>query len=212
MGPIGIFGGTFDPIHFGHLRAAQELADAARLETVHLVPCARPPHRQAPVASADLRAQMVEVAIRDNPRFVLDHRELLRDGPSYSVDTLESFRSEFGERPLCLLLGMDAFLSFFDWYRYESILNAAHLVVAHRPGWEPPTGGEIGSLLSERLRDDPADLRQVPAGLVFVRPVSQLDISSSGIRHLILNQGDPRYLLPDAVLSIMRKANCYAEH
>ena len=212
MGPIGIFGGTFDPIHLGHLRTAQELADAASIEQVHFVPCGQPPHRNTPVADAHLRAEMVRAAVRDNPGFIMDDRELTREGRSYSVDTLESFRSEFANRPLCLFLGMDAFVGLPNWYRQEAILKLAHLVVAHRPGWQPPKEGAIARLLDECQQPDAQLLHRAQAGMIFVHPVSQLEISSSGIRALILQGGDPRYLVPTSVLSIMRKTNCYAEH
>ena len=110
MQPIGIFGGTFDPIHYGHLRTALELKALLDLDRVHIVPCANPPHRTAPMSDGALRLRMVQAAIRDEPGFVADDRELERAGVSYTIDTLKSFRAEFAGRSLCLLLGMDAFL------------------------------------------------------------------------------------------------------
>jgi len=135
MQSIGILGGTFDPIHFGHLRMAQELAESLGLDEVRFIPAARPPHRAQPHGAAEARAEMVRLAISGNPRFVLDTREFERDGPSYMVDTLSCLRAEVGDdTPLCLLLGADAFLGLPTWHRWRELFQLAHVVVAHRPG------------------------------------------------------------------------------
>ena len=164
MRPIGIFGGTFDPIHYGHLRTALELKTLLDLERVHIVPCADPPHRTAPMSDGALRLRMVQAAIRDEPGFVADDRELKRAGVSYTIDTLASFRAELPGRSLCLLLGMDAFLSLPQWHRWQDLLELAHLVVAHRPGWLAPQTGTLGALLRARRSLVPEDLRSAPAG------------------------------------------------
>src|SRR5690606_32888062 len=132
----GIFGGTFDPIHYGHLRTALELKHVLDLAVVHFVPCANPPHRATPMTDGALRMRLVQAAIADEPGFVADDRELERAGLSYTVDTLFSLRAEFKARPICLLLGMDAFVSLPQWHRWNELLDLAHIVVAHRPGWE----------------------------------------------------------------------------
>ena len=151
MRPIGIFGGTFDPIHYGHLRTALELKERLEFAAVHFVPVANPPHRSAPLNDGKLRLRMVEAAIRGEPGFVADDRELKRPGLSYTVDTLASFRAELGaDRPLCLLLGMDAFLGLPQWHRWRELLDLAHVVVAHRPGWEVPRVGELGDWVVTR--------------------------------------------------------------
>jgi len=121
---MGIFGGTFDPIHYGHLRTAFEMLQALRFDEVRFMPCGNPPHRAAPVAAADLRLDMVSVATEAQHGFVVDDRELQRDGPSYSVDTLSALRSEFPLRPIGLIIGMDAFLSLPKWYHWRKILAA----------------------------------------------------------------------------------------
>ena len=127
MKPIGIFGGTFDPIHYGHLRTAFELLQTLDFEAVRFVPCGDPPHRGVTFASAALRLEMVRAATRDEPRFVVDDRELRREGPSYSIDTLMSLREEFPDRSLCLITGMDAFLGLPTWHRSDEILDFAHM-------------------------------------------------------------------------------------
>lgn len=211
MRPIGIFGGTFDPIHYGHLRTALELKQLLDLGTVHLVPCANPPHRAAPMTDGALRLRMVEAAIRDEPGFVADARELGRDGLSYTIDTLASFREEFLDRSLCLLLGMDAFLGLPQWYRWRELLAFAHVVVAHRPGWEAPTAGPLGALLAERRAPGVEALAAAPAGLVHVQPVTQLEISSTDLRDSLRAGRDPKFLVPDSVREIILETECYAE-
>jgi nicotinate-nucleotide adenylyltransferase len=212
MRPIGIFGGTFDPIHYGHLRTALELKQRLELAAVHFVPVANPPHRSVPLNDGKLRLRMVEAAIRGEPGFVADDRELKRTGLSYTVDTLTSFRGEIGAgRPLCLLLGMDAFLGLPKWHRWSELLELAHVVVAHRPGWEMPRVGVLGDWLSTRGAPSAAELATRPAGFVHVQPVTQLEISSTDLRDTLRAGRDPKYLVPDGVRQIIIETECYAE-
>ena len=209
MSPIGIFGGTFDPIHFGHLRTAFELLHVLRLAEVRLVPAGRPPHRDAPLCDAGRRLEMVRAAAAEQPGFVVDDRELRRDGPSYTVTTLRELRAEHPSRSLCLIVGMDAFLGLPQWHEWREILRLAHLVVAHRPGWSVPGNGPLSELLVERGTTAVADLHAAPAGRIHVHGVTQLEISSTDLRELIVAGHDPRYLLPDAVRAIIRATECY---
>lgn len=211
MRPIGIFGGTFDPIHYGHLRTAFELVQALDFEQVRFVPSARPPHRQAPGTDAALRLRMVRAAVEDEPRFVADDREVVRAGVSYSVDTLTSLRAELADRPLCLLLGMDAFLELPTWHRWQDILRLAHLVVAHRPGWRAPQSGLLGELMAERRTAGAGDLHEAPAGRIHVEIVTQLEISSTELRDAVRAGGDPRYLVPEAVRGVIVETGCYTQ-
>ncbi len=211
MRPIGIFGGTFDPIHYGHLRTALELKVLLELEKVHIVPVANPPHRTAPMSDGGLRLRMVEAAIRDESGFVADDRELKRAGVSYTIDTLASFRAELPGRSLCLLLGMDAFLGLPQWRRWRELTTLAHIVVAHRPGWEVPTTGTLGELLQERRAPSAAELASKAAGFVHVQPVTQLEISSTDLRDSLRAGRDPKFLVPDSVREIIIETECYAE-
>ena len=212
MRPIGIFGGTFDPIHYGHLRTALELRQTLGLAQVRFVPAANPPHRAAPMSDGALRLRLVKAAIRGERGFVADDRELAREGPSYTVDTLRSFRREFKSRSLCLLLGMDAFLGLPSWHRWQELLDLAHIVVAHRPGWRAPDVGTIGEWLRARRTTSPADLRATPAGRVYVQPVTQLEISSTDLRAALRAGLDPKFLMPDSVRRIILTTECYAEN
>jgi len=209
MSPLGILGGTFDPIHFGHLRTAFELLQALRLAELRLVPAGNPPHRDTPLCDAEHRLAMVRAAIADQPGFVVDDREIRREGPSYTVLTLRELRDEAPARPICLLVGMDAFLGLPQWHEWRELLELAHVVVAHRPGWTAPRDGTLGELLAARGTSHVQDLHESVAGRVHVRPVTPLEISSTGLRELIVAGEDPRYLLPDAVRAIIHDTGCY---
>jgi len=206
---MGVFGGTFDPIHYGHLRTAYEMLQALRFDEVRFLPCGHPPHRQATAASAHLRLEMVRAATAGQPGFVVDDREIERQGPSYSVDTLSALRTEFPSRSMGLIIGMDAFLHLPKWHRWQDILELAHIVVAHRPGWRAPDMGPLGELLTDRGTHRVSDLHNAPAGHIFVHDVTQLEISSSHIRELVKSGRDPRFLLPDAVCDVIEKSECY---
>lgn len=211
MQPIGIFGGTFDPIHYGHLRTAFELWQALRLKEVRFMPTGDPPHRDAPLADAALRLAMVRAAVADQPAFVVDDRETRRAGLSYSVDTLAELRRQYPQRSLCLLLGMDAFLGLPTWHRWRELPDLAHIVVAHRPGWKAPTTGPLGELMVDRGTGGVRDLHGATAGRIYVHAVTQLEISSTELRDLIVDGGDPRYLVPDSVRAMLRESGCYAQ-
>ena len=209
LNPMGIFGGTFDPVHYGHLRSAFELLEAIEFSEIRFLPAANPPHRDATHADAATRVALVRAAIDGEPRFMLDDRELRREGPSYSVDTLLDLRAEHPHRSLCLIIGMDAFLGLPQWHQWREILQLAHLVVAHRPGWQAPQSGALGELLADRGTERVVDLHEARAGRVYIRAVTQLEISSSAIRELILAGRDPRYLVPDPVCRLLAESGCY---
>ena len=210
MNAIGLFGGTFDPVHYGHLRTGFELMQALGLAEMRFIPAGRPPHRDQPLADAALRLAMVRAAIAGQPGFTVDDREVRRDGPSYAVVTLEELRAEAPGRRLCLALGMDAFLGLDRWHRWRDVLRLAHVVVAHRPGWRAPTDGTLGELLAACGTRDPARLAAADAGLVYVHAVTQLEISSTDLRNIVTGGRDPRYLVPDEVREIIRETGCYS--
>ncbi|MFO1504972.1 MAG: nicotinate-nucleotide adenylyltransferase [Steroidobacteraceae bacterium] len=211
QGPMGIFGGTFDPIHYGHLRTAFELAEAVRLAEVRFLPTGNPPHRDPAQASAEERLAMVRAAVAGQPGFTVDDRETRRGGLSYSVDTLGELRAEFPNRSICLLLGMDAFLGLPNWHRWRELLELAHVVVAHRPGWKAPTQGPLGEVMVDRGTGSVRDLHDATAGRIYVHAVTQLEISSTDLRALIARGRDPRYLVPDSVCKLLRETGWYAD-
>jgi nicotinate-nucleotide adenylyltransferase len=211
--PIGIFGGTFDPVHFGHLRTAQELLQDLDLAEVRLMPCGAPPHRGATLASSGQRLQMLRLALAGCEGMVVDERELSRPGPSYMIDSLTSLRREVGDdRPLVLILGMDAFAGLDGWYRWRELTSLAHLLVMHRPGWRLPDSGAVGALLRDAVANGAEALHGRAAGAVLPWPVTQLDISATRIRALLREHRSPRFLLPDAVLDYILAQGLYQEN
>ncbi len=206
---IGVFGGTFDPVHFGHLRMALEAAEALAAESVRFVPCRRPPHRPPPRAGADDRLAMLRLGIAGQPGFVVDRREIDRPGPSYMVDTLASMRDESGDRPLALIVGGDAFLGLTRWHDWRRLLDLAHLLVLRRPGVVLPKDGELAALLRRRCVADPRGLSLAASGLVAVLPATQLMISATAVRKRIAAGGSVRYLMPDAVIDHIERRRLY---
>jgi nicotinate-nucleotide adenylyltransferase len=210
MRPLGVFGGMFDPIHYGHLRTAHELSEFIGLERVLFLPAGEPPHRAAPLADAATRLAMLRAAVEGDERFAVDDRELRRGGPSWTILTLEELRAERGRQPLVLILGMDAYGGIDRWHRAEELPDFAHIVIARRPGAGLPSGGLGARLLRERRCDDPARLADAPAGRVFVSSNTQLDLSSSAVRAVIAAGRDPRYLMPEAARRIILATGSYA--
>ena len=208
--PVGVFGGTFNPVHYGHLRSALELCERLGLDHVRLMPCAQPPHRTAPDCSAEQRAEMVELAVRDEPRLRCDRRELAREGVSYTVLSLEELRNELGEgHSLVLVMGCDALLHIDTWFRWQALLELAHIVVIARPGWHFPTRGTVARWLEEHRSTDRTVLRHQHQGTILVEELRPLAISSTEIRDLLLAGRSPRYLLPGPVLDYIETGQLY---
>ena len=207
---IGILGGTFDPVHFGHLRPALDMREALELEELRLVPCRQPPHRDQPYATPGQRLTMLQLATRGEPGLSIDERELQRDGPSYMVDTLSSLRAELGkECPIALLIGMDALHGLASWHRWRELVDLCHVVVAARPAWEAPQSGEVAELVRERRVENVASVRACAAGKLVFCPVTLMDVSASRIRALLAAGKSPRYLLPDEVLEYIQMTGLY---
>jgi nicotinate-nucleotide adenylyltransferase len=206
---IGILGGTFDPIHYGHLRTALDVQQALGLDEVRFIPLHQAVHRDQPETPAEIRLRMVRTAIAGEPAFVADDRELQRAGDSYTVDTLVSLRQDFPSQPLCLLLGMDAFNGFADWRQPEEILRLAHLIVMHRPGLAEPSDDRAREILAAHRCDQVSALREQNAGLIHLQGVTQLEISSTQIRSLVAADRNPRYLLPESVLELVQENGLY---
>ena len=209
MKPIGVFGGRFDPIHYGHLRTAFELLQALNFEEIRFMPCGNPPHRDQAYADAEFRFEMVAAAIEGQYGFVIDDRELSRKGPSYSVDSLNTLRTDFPLRSIALIIGMDAFINLPKWHQWQEILQLSHIVVAHRPGWRLPDMGPLGELLTTRGTHRVDDLHEAKSGHIYIHDVTQLEISSSEIRELISLNRIPRFLMPDSVCEIIKRTRCY---
>jgi nicotinate-nucleotide adenylyltransferase len=215
---LGILGGTFDPIHYGHLELAHEVKSALGLFSVRIVPAGDPPHRAAPVATAAHRLAMVELALGDYRDLEIDAREIYRAGPSYTVVTLEELRAEAPARPLALIVGSDAFLGFPTWHRWRELFGLAHVIVAVRPGVAiegalPPS---LAVEWTRRHTGDPNGLAAAPAGSIVVQPTTPHDISASAIRRDLARGAEGfaavRGLLPAAVLAYIDRNQLYRPH
>ena len=209
---IGLLGGTFNPIHFGHLRLAQELAQALNFSEVRFIPSANPPHKHQPSVSAQHRADMVKVAIADNPLFKLDTRELDRNGASYTIDTLISLREELGSNvSLCLIMGSDAFAKLDSWHRWQELLNYCHIILVQRPSNLVKT--KLSELLTEILHDNYTenidDLSNKSAGYIHMQAITAQDISATNIRKRLAIGKSVKYLAPDNVLAYIQQQHLY---
>ncbi|MGR9044423.1 MAG: nicotinate-nucleotide adenylyltransferase [Gammaproteobacteria bacterium] len=203
---IGVYGGTFDPVHFGHLRTALEVKELFDLDEIRLIPCFIPPHRGQPSVSADRRVEMLRLAVEGYAGMKVDTREIDRGGPSYMVDTLYSLRQQFTREGFLLVVGSDAFLNLTDWSRWRQLFDYAHVVVMTRPGFERP---QLNPFFENRLAPSRKGLRQRLAGYLFFQQVTALGISATAIRRLIAENRNPGFLLPESVIEYIRYNKLY---
>ena len=209
--PVVVLGGTFDPVHIGHLRVALEAAEALGAP-VRLMPAHVPPHRPRPVANAAQRVAMLRAALAGQARLQLDTRELDRSEPSYTVDTLRQMRTEFGaSRPLILLLGADAFAGLPTWHCWRELFDLAHIAVMTRPGHDARLPADLDTEVVARRAQSAADLRATPSGKVLHLPVTPLEISASAVRAVLAAGRNPRWLIPDALLADPRLLAAYRD-
>jgi nicotinate-nucleotide adenylyltransferase len=207
---IGIFGGTFDPVHYGHLRAALESMERLQLQDFRLLPAGTPPHRASTFASADHRLAMLKLALSRYPELQVDDREVRREGSSYMVDTLGEIRREEGEAPILMMIGQDAANVLDQWYDWQKLFDLAHLVIMRRPESKHIYSGALFEQVQPRLVNDPDQLRKTPAGLILPLEVTQLAISSTEIRRQIHAGLSPRFLLPDSVIEYILEHGLYS--
>lgn len=205
MRRLGILGGTFDPVHFGHLRSAVEIRAALALDALLLIPARVSPHRDVPHADAQHRRAMLEAAVGNAADLLVDGRELVRPPPSYTVDTLTDIADDHPGARLHLVIGGDTCTTFDRWHRWREILDLAHLVVMERPGWP----AVLPEALAPRRVDSVAALETRHAGAVLVQSVTQIDISATWIRALAAEGGDLRYLVPEAVRAYIEREALY---
>ncbi|MFT4651623.1 MAG: nicotinate-nucleotide adenylyltransferase [Porticoccaceae bacterium] len=208
---VAIFGGTFDPIHNGHLTIASELAQLLDVNQVRMVPCAYPPHRGEPNVLTEHRLAMLSAALNDDDwPLIVDDIELRRSAPSYSIDTVKLLRKEIGvDIPLFMCIGMDALSKLDSWYQWDQILDFCHIAVSSRPGYELPEEGSLSEWITRHRSDDLSEMKKAPSGYVYLCDLSMLDISSTNIRAKI-GKGDNRDLMmPDSVISYIQKNRLY---
>jgi len=206
---IGILGGTFDPVHFGHLRAASEVRERLELSELRLMPAGNPPHRSVTHASAQHRMAMLRLALEGHPDLLEDDREVRRAGYSYMVDTLEEIRREEGSKALLLIIGQDAANVLDTWHDWQQLFRLTHIVIMRRPDSRDVYSGQLSREIQPRLVHEARHLQAAPAGRVMTLDVTQLAISSTDIRRQFAHGLSPRFLLPDPVIDYIRRHGLY---
>lgn len=207
---LGIFGGSFDPIHFGHIKSALALLEHFDFEQIRFVPCQQSSRKQVANASAQHRWKMLKLVTNSNTKLIADDRELKRSGLSYTIDTLKELRAETKSRQtLVLIIGVDAFLNFCKWHQFEKILLICHIILLPRLGYGLPQEGCEKELYDAHSADDIMDLSRVLNGFIHLSDEKEIEVSSTYIRECISAGAQPRYLLPGDVWNYIRRNNLY---
>jgi len=206
---IGIFGGTFDPVHYGHIKPALSVKQDLNLTQIRFIPNRIPPHRELPWLNVEQRLALLKIALKGYTDVVIDERELNRDGSSFMVDTLKSLRNDFPDEDLCLIIGMDAFMGITTWFQWPCLFDLCHLVVTTRPGFDESTimdrmSAEDSQFLFARMVAQADELKPRETGKILLKSVPQLDISSTQIRAKLLKDEDVSEWMPEAVWRKLR--------
>ncbi len=207
---IGIFGGSFDPIHFGHIKSVLALLARFDFKQIRLIPCQQSPLKDIPQASAEQRWEMLNLITDSHERLLADNRELKRKGPSYTIDTLKELKEETNsQEPLVLIIGIDAFLEFCKWHQYKEILSLSHIVLLQRPGYTLPKYGCEKDIFDASVTEDIKDIMETLNGKIYLSDEEKIEISSTDIRKCISEGRQPRYLLPGNIWNYIRGNNLY---
>jgi nicotinate-nucleotide adenylyltransferase len=209
MGPLALMGGTFDPVHYAHLRCAEDARIKLGLDSLYLLPAGTPPHRSSPQASNAQRMNMLQLALEEFPRLQIDRREFERDGPSYMVDTLRDLRSESAQRPLLLLIGQDAANQLDCWHQWQNLFELAHIVIMSRPGETPAYRSELEQQIEQRSMTDIQTMLASAGGYVLALSVLAIDICATTIKTMIGLGRSPRGMLPGPVLDYINEQGLY---
>jgi len=206
---IGFLGGTFDPIHFGHLRPALEISEALSLKQLFLMPNHIAPHKSKSHCTAQQRSKMVELAIQHQPKMQIDNRELTRNKPSYTLETLKELKIQYPATPLCFIMGMDSLITFDSWFHWQEILNYCHLIISQRPGWHGQFNPTVQDVVDRCTTTNRQDLHQLQCGKIYFQTTSQFDISSTKIRQFLKKKQSIDYLVPQAVSDYIKANQLY---
>lgn len=207
--PIGILGGTFDPIHLGHIHIARELLQRLSLNQVRFIPCYLPPHRDMPEANAEQRMQMVKLALENLPNFVADNREIQRNNTSYMIDTITSLRNEFSNTPLVLIMGVDQFDTFDTWHHWQEILQYTHLAIVNRPGYQLITNQNLDELLKNHQTEDKLTIQNNLYGQIIFQDIAPSPISATDTRSQLHLGKNAEPFVPAAVWQYIQTNNLY---
>ncbi len=207
---IGLFGGTFDPIHYGHINTANHIANWLSLKELSLIPCHIPPHKSSASATAQQREEMVQLVCNQQPLFTLDNRELTKTSTSYTVETLAQIKQEHPNSCLFFIIGMDSLLSFTTWHRWQEILKLAHIVVSTRPGYNLANSNQATKdLLTKHLADSLSAITNKSSGCILLSPENNHNISSSQIRCSLKEQLPVQNLLPENIYRYINRYKLY---
>lgn len=212
MSGIAVFGGTFDPVHCGHIRSAVAVRDALSVQEVRMIPSLSPPHRDLPESSADHRVAMLHAAVAGEPGIVVDEREVYRDGPSYTVDTLRSLRSELGaDTSIYFVMGADAFYTLDQWYKWQEIIELSHIVVLKRPGFPLKAPDEMQLWMKDKAVVAGASLSDWAYGNVVFLELEQVLVSSTLVRQAIHQGNSTDEMLPTSVIQYISCNSLYEQ-
>jgi len=207
--PLALLGGTFDPVHYGHLRCADQARRELCLTYLYLLPAGQPPHRGEPQASTAQRLEMLALARAEFPNLLVDDRETRRTGPSYMVDTLGELRDTYPNRPLLLLIGQDAANQLHTWHRWRRLFELAHIIILTRPAAHIEYEPELAEQVGLRAAGEARELLDSPAGRILQLDVEPVDVSATGIKRRIRSGRAPRDMLPGSVLAYITENRLY---
>ena len=208
--PVGILGGTFDPVHHGHLRLAIECLYSTDLAEIRFMPASSPPHRVAVFASPSQRMEMLQLATKTIDGLTVDGIEVTKGGISYTIETVQALRQHYADKPICLIMGVDAFKSFDQWKQWELILDYVHIIVADRPNAKTTIyNNGLATFYSSKSTCSLNDLQHSPAGRISMINIPMLSISSTYIRQLFTNGQIPHSLIPENILAYIKKEGLY---
>ena len=197
---VGFFGGTFNPVHIGHLRAALDCLNALNLDQIALLPAASPPLKEAPLVAAEQRAEMLQLAVSGTAGLTIDCRELSRPGLSYTVDTLAELRSEYPkDTSITFVIGMDSLITLHQWHEWPRLFDLANIAIMARPGVSPRLDSDVKRAVESRICL-PDEIRSRPAGGVTFVDQPPLDVSSTAVRSALMRGKNVQFLLPEAVI------------
>lgn len=208
--PLVLFGGTFDPIHFGHLRTALELQEVLNVPQINLVPTGEPVHKVSTGASAVQRFEMVRLAVESEPTLVADDCELISAEPCYTINTLMKKRAEVGEDlPIILVMGMDSLLGIKSWSQWQQLTDYGHLFIVARPSYDPEFDAELQNFIDQRKVEDLTELSLRPSGYLAMHQLTPMSVSATQVRKIIEQGSNPRFLIPDVVWDFIKTERLY---